>query len=296
MPGEPLRPARPHDPAVQQAPRPPEPRGAGPRALRAGRALRPRRRRPSPGSTASATARWSSCPSRRRRRAPTSWSSCSKASSTSTGARLTPRARARRRPREGVIDARALPERAVSRSVATAAALAGALVLVSPGLGQDTPRRAVLTFGSDVDVVRLDVTVVGRDGRFVTDLREEDFELYEDGQRQALSSFLRQELPGVPRPAPRRVDLGRRPHAAWRRRRRRASSRRCGRDDEVRVVAFNDQRDRAPGARPPTATRCGRAIERGSRPAAPPRCTTRSTSTFKSLPAARRSADACGGA
>jgi Ca-activated chloride channel family protein len=46
-----------------------------------------------------------------------------------------------------------------------------------------------------VEVVRLDVTVLGRDGRFVTDLGQGDFELYEDGQRQALTSFVRQELP-----------------------------------------------------------------------------------------------------
>ena len=76
-----------------------------------------------------------------------------------------------------------------------AVVLAGALVLAPPGLGQETPRRAAPTFGSDVEVVRLDVTVLGRDGRFVTDLGEGDFELYEDGRRQALTTFVRQELP-----------------------------------------------------------------------------------------------------
>jgi Ca-activated chloride channel family protein len=44
-------------------------------------------------------------------------------------------------------------------------------------------------------MVRLDVTVLDRQGRFVTDLRESDFELIEDGRPQALASFVRQELP-----------------------------------------------------------------------------------------------------
>ena len=76
-----------------------------------------------------------------------------------------------------------------------AAVLAGAILVAAPGRGQETPPRKTPTFGSDVQVVRLDVTVLGRDGRFVTDLGEADFELYEDGQRQALTSFVRQELP-----------------------------------------------------------------------------------------------------
>jgi Ca-activated chloride channel family protein len=76
-----------------------------------------------------------------------------------------------------------------------AAVLAGTILFTAPGRGQETPPRATPTFGSDVQVVRLDVTVLGRDGRFVTDLGESDFELFEDGQRQALTSFVRQELP-----------------------------------------------------------------------------------------------------
>lgn len=82
----------------------------------------------------------------------------------------------------------------MTRRVA-AAALAGALALAPPGMSQETPPRVAPVFGSDVEVVRLDVTVVGRSGRFVTDLAESDFEIYEDGQRQAVTSFVRQELP-----------------------------------------------------------------------------------------------------
>ncbi len=78
---------------------------------------------------------------------------------------------------------------------AAAAVLAGVLSLAPPGMSQEAPRRAAPTFGSDVEVVRLDVTVVDGDGRFVTDLAESDFEVYEDGHRQGLTSFVRQELP-----------------------------------------------------------------------------------------------------
>ena len=75
-----------------------------------------------------------------------------------------------------------------------AALAAAALALALPGRGQE-PGRRTPTFGSDVEMVRLDVTVVDRGGRFVTDLKEADFELFEDGQRQALTSFVRAELP-----------------------------------------------------------------------------------------------------
>ena len=80
------------------------------------------------------------------------------------------------------------------RGPAAALVLAAALVPAA-GRGQDAPRPPALSFGSDVGVVRLDVTVVGSDGRFVTDLREDDFELREDGTRQPIASFHRQELP-----------------------------------------------------------------------------------------------------
>jgi VWFA-related protein len=73
---------------------------------------------------------------------------------------------------------------------------AAALALVAALLpSQDPAPRAIPTFGSDVEMVRLDVTVVDGDGRFVTDLKESDFEVYEDGKRQATTLFLREELP-----------------------------------------------------------------------------------------------------
>ena len=75
---------------------------------------------------------------------------------------------------------------------ASAAFAAAVLAFALPGHGQE---RRTPTFGSDVEMVRLDVTVVDRGGRFITDLKEADFELYEDGQRQGVTSFVRAELP-----------------------------------------------------------------------------------------------------
>jgi len=84
----------------------------------------------------------------------------------------------------------------VTRCAGTmAVVLAGTLVSARPGPGEQERRPPTLAFGSEVGVVRLDVSVVERDGRFVTDLGEPDFEVSEDGERQVLTSFVRRELP-----------------------------------------------------------------------------------------------------
>ena len=46
------------------------------------------------------------------------------------------------------------------------------------------------TFRSGVDVVSFGVTVVDKKGNLLTDLQEGDFEVYEEGQKQALKYFL----------------------------------------------------------------------------------------------------------
>ena len=51
------------------------------------------------------------------------------------------------------------------------------------------PVWAQPTFTAGVDLVRFGVTVIDRDGHFVTDLTEDDFELYEEDVRQTLSYF-----------------------------------------------------------------------------------------------------------
>lgn len=118
----------------------------------------------------------------------------------------------------------------------TAAALAPA----APGPGQDGPQPPALSFGANVGVVRLDVTVVASDGRFVTDLREGDFELAEDGNRQAMASFLRQELPvSLVLLLDASSSVTDRMPVAQAATKHFVSTLRP--DDEVRVVAFNDR-------------------------------------------------------
>ena len=46
-------------------------------------------------------------------------------------------------------------------------------------------------FTSGIDLVHLGVTVLGRDETLVTDLTQDDFELYEDGKLQDISYFSR---------------------------------------------------------------------------------------------------------
>lgn len=51
------------------------------------------------------------------------------------------------------------------------------------------------SFRAGIDVVSLNVTVSSGDGRFVTDLQQEDFLVFEDGAKQDVSFFTRSQLP-----------------------------------------------------------------------------------------------------
>ena len=57
----------------------------------------------------------------------------------------------------------------------------------------DAPR--VPSFRTGVDVVSLNVTVTDGTSRFVTDLSQEDLQVYEDGVLQEITYFSRQQLP-----------------------------------------------------------------------------------------------------
>jgi Ca-activated chloride channel homolog len=50
-------------------------------------------------------------------------------------------------------------------------------------------------FRGGIDLVSVTATVTDGDGRFVADLRKEDFSLYEDGKRQTLTQFTRERVP-----------------------------------------------------------------------------------------------------
>ncbi len=77
---------------------------------------------------------------------------------------------------------------------AVAAAMAASMtVLLS---GQAAPlREQPQTFRSNVDIVSLNVTVVDNQGRYITDLGEPDFSIFEDGARQELTFFNKSSLP-----------------------------------------------------------------------------------------------------
>src|SRR5262245_17831806 len=76
-------------------------------------------------------------------------------------------------------------------SLALIALLGAALVAAQA----PAPPGRVAVFKSGVDVVNLAVTVTDDKGRFITDLGEVDFEVLEEGVRQPLTIFTREDLP-----------------------------------------------------------------------------------------------------
>ncbi len=63
---------------------------------------------------------------------------------------------------------------------------------------QDPPRAATPPapqFSASVDLVSLNVTVTDATARYVTDLQQDDFQVYEDGVRQDITFFNRTNLP-----------------------------------------------------------------------------------------------------
>ena len=63
-------------------------------------------------------------------------------------------------------------------------------------LGSGTLAQQDPTFRANTQLVQLDVRVIDRDGRFLTGLSREDFELLEDGQPQRLALFSFVNVPG----------------------------------------------------------------------------------------------------
>ena len=69
-------------------------------------------------------------------------------------------------------------------------AIALAIAPALHGRSQEVPR-----FRSGIDLITVTATVTDGDGRFVADLRKEDFSVYEDGKRQTLTQFTRERVP-----------------------------------------------------------------------------------------------------
>ncbi len=65
-----------------------------------------------------------------------------------------------------------------------------AVVITAGLLAGAVPHAQVPTFQSNVDLVSFSVTVLDKKGKFITDLKEPDFELLEDGQKQRLKYFV----------------------------------------------------------------------------------------------------------
>jgi Ca-activated chloride channel family protein len=80
---------------------------------------------------------------------------------------------------------RVVMRRAAAVSVAVLASLSAIAA------GQEKPQ----VFRAGVELVSLNVTVVDSQGRYVTDLAEADFSVFEDGAKQELSFFNRSNLP-----------------------------------------------------------------------------------------------------
>jgi VWFA-related protein len=65
----------------------------------------------------------------------------------------------------------------------------------SPPAAQRPDQRPPITFRSEVNFVEIDAIVTDRDGRFVPDLKQEDFELVEEGKRQTITTFSLVNIP-----------------------------------------------------------------------------------------------------
>jgi Ca-activated chloride channel family protein len=73
------------------------------------------------------------------------------------------------------------------------ALLLSPLVLLGVSLAAQTPRPP--TFGVGIEVINLTVTVTDGRSRYITDLNERDFSVFEDGIKQDLSLFTHEDLP-----------------------------------------------------------------------------------------------------
>lgn len=80
--------------------------------------------------------------------------------------------------------------------VVAAAITAGVLLVMAPTVGlRGQERSEGFRFRSAVDLVNVTVTVSDRSGGFVGGLRQEDFQVFEDGEPQAISHFGSERVP-----------------------------------------------------------------------------------------------------
>src|SRR5689334_2204331 len=71
----------------------------------------------------------------------------------------------------------------------------GSLVTIAFAGAAETPPVRPYEISVDVKLVVLHATVRDRKGSFVSDLREQDFEIYEDGIKQSVRLFRHEDTP-----------------------------------------------------------------------------------------------------
>jgi Ca-activated chloride channel family protein len=71
----------------------------------------------------------------------------------------------------------------------------GAALVASVALGAVLAAQTSQVFRAGVELVSLNVTVADNTGRFITDLNQEDFQVFEDGAKQDVTFFTRSQLP-----------------------------------------------------------------------------------------------------
>jgi Ca-activated chloride channel homolog len=78
-----------------------------------------------------------------------------------------------------------------------ALALVGVALLAEVARAQAPPRPTPRppVFGAGIEVINLNVSVTDGRGRYVTDLKKDDFAVFEDGVRQDLSIFSHEDIP-----------------------------------------------------------------------------------------------------
>ncbi len=99
---------------------------------------------------------------------------------------------------------RSLNPTALARKRIVKKVVAAALVLLASGLVLHAQGP---TFKAGVDLVHFGVTAFAKGGKLIADLNEQDFEVYEDGQRQTIKYFTRGDGEAAG-PAPADLHLG----------------------------------------------------------------------------------------
>src|SRR4026207_630908 len=73
--------------------------------------------------------------------------------------------------------------------------LAIGVVTFAQAVPTPAPQEKPQVFRAGVEVVSLNVTVTDAQGRYITDLNQDDFSVFEDGAKQELAYFNRTNLP-----------------------------------------------------------------------------------------------------